>query len=97
MTTNNNKKKKPPGFLLYGDDERMFGIMDSDEKTRILDAMFAYFNKGTLPNFPNNSRLEVFWVKFKTQIDNDIDRYEKKCKQSSDAILSRWEKQRQNE
>ena len=88
------RKKEKPGMMLYWS---MFDVLeallDGQAKT-MLHVMRNYSQYGEIPEFENDPGLKTLWFIVKPQIDADTERYENVKQQRTNAINSRWERER---
>ena len=89
----NAETKKRPGIMLYFETIRnCTKRLDFEEKGRLFDAILAYGEDGTLPDFSEEEDLSlcIAWDVIRPQIDNDNLRYQEKCQMAQNAARARW-------
>ena len=89
-----DKDFKRKGFLLYTDDESFFQDLDNDEAGILIKSLFAYFNRGEMPEDMPKVIKMAFNV-IRKSIDRDVSSYVEKTKKMSVKKKEWWDQQKQ--
>ena len=80
---------KKKSFILYFDEATQFNMLSDAEAGKLIKALFEFAESGTVPDFSEKSTAIVFSF-ISQQIARDTKKWEKTCKQRSEAAKSRW-------
>lgn len=78
------KDYKPKGFLLYEEDEELFNELTDEQKGEVIKSLFAYFNRGEMPQSIGELSRIVFQV-LKRNIDRDVAHYIETCQKRAEG------------
>lgn len=81
--------KNAPGVLLYFDLRPALDLLTYEEKGEIFDAILAYGEDGTVPDFDSDV-LNMLWAFVARRIDADRANYLAKCEKNRQRALKRW-------
>lgn len=81
--------KNAPGVLLYFDLRPALDLLTYAEKGEIFDAILAYGEDGTVPDFDSDV-LNMLWAFVARRIDADRANYLAKCEKNRQRALKRW-------
>lgn len=81
--------KNAPGVLLYFDLRPALDLLTYAEKGEIFDAILAYGEDGTVPDFDSDV-LNMLWAFVVRRIDADRANYLAKCEKNRQRALKRW-------
>ncbi len=81
--------KNAPGVLLYFDLRPALDLLTYEEKGEIFDAILAYGEDGTVPDFDSDV-LNMLWAFVVRRIDADRANYLAKCEKNRQRALKRW-------
>ena len=88
------KKGEKPGVLLYWETFDMFERATPEKIKIILKAIRNFAQYGEVPDFGDDEALNLVWPQLEQRIVADNERYEIIREQRTNAVKTRWEKQR---
>ena len=89
------RSKGQPGVLIFWELFDVLEALPGDDAKNMLSAIRGYIQHGAIPDFGDRQALTYLWLVVQPKLDADTERYEKKREQCHDAVMSRWEKERQ--
>lgn len=89
------RSKGQPGVLIFWELFDVLEALPGDDAKNMLSAIRGYIQRGAIPDFGDRQALTYLWLVVQPKLDADTERYEKKREQCHDAVMARWEKERQ--
>lgn len=89
------RSKGQPGVLIFWELFDVLEALPGDDAKNMLSAIRGYIQHGAIPDFGDRQALTYLWLVVQPKLDADTERYEKKREQCHDAVMARWEKERQ--
>ena len=77
------KEYIPKGFLLFGEYERYFKALPSEDQGRVLMAAFRYFNRGEIVDLGGMAQMLNLFIRDK--IDHTKDAYQENCEKRAEG------------
>lgn len=77
--------KTPKGFFTYFHHEAVLRALTDRDAGRLYKDLLHYGNTGELPDYGDNTGLNVAFTLFRTEIDYNFDRYREICDARSEA------------
>lgn len=65
-------------FILYGEYEEQFNMLNNEEKGELITAIFAYINRGEIVEL-SNAAVKMAFSFIRNNLDRDGAKYEEKC------------------
>lgn len=84
---------KRPGVMLYFDTRPCLRRLTMDERGVLFEAILDYGEFGVVPEL--DGMVGVAWDFIRPKIDRDAEHYEEIAQKRTEAIRSRWERERQ--
>lgn len=89
------RSKGQPGVLIFWELFDVLEALPGDDAKNMLSAIRGYIQRGAIPDFGDRQALTYLWLVVQPKLDADTERYEKRREQCHDAVMARWEKERQ--
>lgn len=89
------RSKGQPGVLIFWELFDVLEALPGDDAKNMLSAIRGYIQRGAIPDFGDRQALTYLWLVVQPKLDADTERYEKRRERCHDAVMARWEKERQ--
>lgn len=79
-------------FVLYKDSRIFIGRLSKCQRGELLLAIFDYVCDGFVPNFEDDTMLQMCFDIIRSYLDRDEKKYQEKCRKNKENIEKRWAK-----
>ena len=76
---------KPKGFFTYFHHEGALCKLSNEQAGLLYKALIHYGNTGELPDFADDTALQIAFTLFQAEIDYNFERYQEVCEKCSEA------------
>lgn len=71
-------------FVMYHDNRKQFEMLTDEQAGKIIKALMAYSENGTIPDFEDQT-LQIMFSFMQAQIQRDAEKYEETCQKRSES------------
>ena len=86
---------KRNSFIMYLDYKQHFALISNEDLGKLTRSLFDYVENDIIPDFKDNTALQMAFSFIQTNIDIDNRKYQEKCEKNKQIAEERWKRQKQ--